>query len=157
MTKQIMGIHYKLNDTEGQLLDSSEGQEPLLFMMESNHIIPALEDSIKDLDVGEKKQVAIEAKDAYGLYDETRVTTAERKQFPEDADIQVGSQFAAGSQENPQLFTVTAIEDDLVHLNGNHPLAGKDLVFDIEITEKRPATEEEIAHGHAHAGGASDH
>ena len=157
MSKQIMGFHYTLNDTDGQLLDTSEGQPPLLFMLESQQIIPGLESQIKDMEVGEKQQVSVKAAEAYGEVNEQLKTVASRNQFPEEADVVVGAQFAAGDQHNPQVFIITAIEGDNVHIDGNHPLAGKDLVFDIEITEKRAATEDELAHGHAHADGSCGH
>jgi FKBP-type peptidyl-prolyl cis-trans isomerase SlyD len=157
MTKQIMGFHYTLKDINGQVIDSSEGAAPLLFMLGSGHIIPGLETSISAMEVGEKKNVEVKAKDAYGEVIEDLKMVVERQQFPPEADLQVGDQFRTSEDPNAPVFTITVIEDNSIHIDGNHPLAGKDLFFDIEVTEKRDATEEEMAHGHAHGPGGHHH
>ena len=157
MTKQVMGFHYTLKDADGQVIDSSEGAAPLLFMCGSGHIIPGLENSISLMEVGESKMVEVAAKDAYGEVIEDLLMVVERQQFPADAELQVGDQFRTSEDPAAPVFTITELAEDNVHIDGNHPLAGKDLFFDIEITEKREATEEEMAHGHAHGPGGHDH
>lgn len=157
MTKQVMGFHYTLTDLDGNEIDSSNGNAPLLFMLGSGHIIPGLESKISGMEVGEKKQVEVKAKDAYGEVVEDLKLAVERTQFPPDVELNVGDQFRGSDDPRAPVFTITLIEDQTIHIDGNHPLAGKDLIFDIEITEKRDATEEEEAHGHAHGPGGHHH
>ena len=157
MTTQIMGFHYTLRDNDGNVIDSSNDGAPLLFMLGSGHIIPGLESEISDLAIGDKKNVEVQAADAYGeVIDDLRVTV-QRSQFPEGDELKEGDQFRVNSDPNTPVFTIVKIENDDIHIDGNHPLAGVDLVFDVEITEKRDATEEEIAHGHAHGPGGHHH
>lgn len=157
MTTQVMGFHYTLKDKDGNVIDSSNGGTPLLFMVGSGHIIPGLENEITGLAIGDKKNVEVKAKDAYGEVIEDLRITVQRSQFPEDAQLNVGDQFQINEEPNAPIFTIVNIENDDIHIDGNHPLAGHDLFFDVEITEKRDATEEEIAHGHAHGEGGHQH
>lgn len=157
MSKQVMGFHYTLKDKEGNVIDSSNGSDPLLFMVGSGHIIPGLENEITALNIGDKKNVEVKAADAYGEVIQDLVLTVQKSQFPEDADLKIGDQFQVNEEPNAPIFTVTAIEEENVHIDGNHPLAGQDLFFDIEVTEKREATAEEIDHGHAHGPGGHQH
>ena len=154
---EVMGFHYKLKDNEGNLIDSSEGQAPLLFLVGSGQIIPGLEKELADLNVGDKKQVEVKAQDAYGdVIDDLKITV-KKSQFPEGSEVKVGDQFQVNNEPNAPVFTVMDIQDEDVKIDGNHPMAGKDLIFDVEVTEKRPATEEEKTHGHAHGEGGHQH
>lgn len=157
MAKNVIGFHYELKDGKGNLIDSSKGQEPLLFLEGSGMIIPGLEKELVTLSVGDKKNVEVKAADAYGDVVDDLVITVQRSQFPPDANLQVGDQFQVNEEPNAPIFTIKQIESEEVVIDGNHPLAGVDLFFDIEITEKRPATQEEIAHGHAHGPGGHHH
>lgn len=157
MSNLVIGFHYTLKDKEGNLIDTSENQDPLLFLTGSGHIIPGLEDVLVTLSIGDKKNVVVPAADAYGeIVDELQITV-KRDQFPEGAELQVGDQFQVNNEEHAPVFTIVNIEGDDVHIDGNHPMAGRELHFDVEITEKRNATEEEIAHGHAHGAGGHHH
>ncbi len=157
MTAQVIGFHYTLKDTAGALIDSSEGQAPLLFMVGSGHIIPSLEDELVKLNVGDKKNVQITAEHAYGEIVEDLKITVKRSQFPADAELKVGDQFQVNEDPEAPVFMIVSLTDEDVNVDGNHPMAGKDLVFDVEVIEKRAATEEEIAHGHAHGDGGHQH
>lgn len=157
MPKNVIGFHYELKDGQGQLIDSSQGQEPLLFLEGSGMIIPGLEKEIVGLAVGDKKNVEVKAAEAYGDVVDDLVITVQRSQFPPDADLKVGDQFQVNEEPNAPIFTIKKIETEEVVIDGNHPLAGVDLFFDIEITEKREATDDEIAHGHAHGPGGHNH
>jgi len=157
MTKQVIGFHYTLKDKDQEIIDSSEGSTPLLFLEGSQQIIPGLEAAIITLNVGDKKEVEIKAADAYGeVVDDLRLTV-KKDQFPEDANIKVGDQFQVNEEPTAPVFTILKIEKEDVFIDGNHPLAGVDLFFNVEITEKRAATEEEVAHGHAHGVGGHQH
>ena len=157
MTQQVIGFHYELKDSQGNLIDSSAGSDPLLFLEGSGHIIPGLEKEILPLSVGEKKSVEVKAADAYGEIIPDLQITVKKTQFPEDKEVSVGDQFQVNNEENAPIFTIVGIEGEDVHIDGNHPLAGKDLFFQIEVTEKRSASEEELAHGHAHGVGGHNH
>ena len=155
MSTTVFAFHYTLKDQDGSVVDSSEGQSPLSFLQGSGQIIPSLEAVIVDLNVGDKKDVEIKAADAYGEIVADLQLTVKKSQFPEDATITVGDQFQVNEDANAPVFTIMKVEDEDVHIDGNHPMAGKDLFFAIELTEKREATEDEIAHGHVHGEGCN--
>ena len=157
MAQQVIGFHYTLKDKEGTTIDSSVGATPLLFLEGSGQIIPGLEKELIPMSTGDKKAVEIKAADAYGeVVDDLRITVA-KTQFPEGSNIKVGDQFQVNEEPTAPIFTITEIAGDEVKIDGNHPLAGEDLFFDVEVTEKRDATEEEVAHGHAHGVGGHHH
>jgi len=157
MTKQIIGFHYTLKDKEGNVIDSSEGSNPLLFMVGSGQIIPGLESKITPLNIGDKQDIEVKAGEAYGEIVQDLQLTVQKSQFPEGADLKVGDQFQVNEEPNAPVFTVIEIENEDVHIDGNHPLAGQDLFFAVEVTEKRDATQEEVDHGHAHGPGGHHH
>lgn len=155
MSKRVIGFHYKLTDKHGTLIDSSEGQEPLFYLEGAHQIIPGLERVLGLMNVGDKRKIEVKAADAYGEVNQEMIIQVKRTQFPPDAKLNVGDQFQVNEDEHAPVFTVTKIEADDVTVDGNHPMAGKDLFFDVEITAVRPATPEELSHGHAH--GAHGH
>lgn len=157
MTQKVIGFHYTLKDGEGTTIDSSVGSTPLLFLEGSGMIIPGLEKDLLAMNVGDKKNIEVKADDAYGQRRDDMIITVEKSQFPEGTEINPGDQFRVNQDPNMPPFTVLSVEDEKVTLDGNHPLAGIDLFFDVEITENRDATEEEIAHGHAHGVGGHNH
>ena len=130
------------------MIDSSQGHEAMPVLEGAQQIIPGLEAELFKMKVGDKKKVQVAADKAYGLMREDLRVKVQRDQLPE-GEIKVGVQFSAGEGHGP-VFTVTKVEDDGIYLDGNHPLAGQDLTFDVEVTEIRDATEEEQQHGHAH-------
>ena len=157
MTNTVMGFHYTLKDGDGTVIDTSDGGNPLLFMVGAGHIIPGLETEIVDLAVGDSKNVEVKAAEAYGEVIAELQMTVQRNQFPGDAVLNVGDQFKTSNEPTAPVFRITAIDGDEINIDGNHPLAGQDLFFDIEVTERREATEEEMAHGHAHGPGGHEH
>lgn len=157
MTAQVMGFHYTLKDKEGNIIDSSADSSPLLFMLGSGNIIPGLEKEVSTMNIGDKKNIEIKSADAYGEVVQDLKLTVQKSQFPEGSDIKVGDQFQVNEEPNAPVFTVITIEGEDVNIDGNHPLAGHDLFFDVEITEKRDATSEEVDHGHAHGEGGHHH
>jgi FKBP-type peptidyl-prolyl cis-trans isomerase SlyD len=156
MSQRVISFHYKLTNNTGETLDSSEGKQPLIFMEGAGQIIPALEHALKSLKVGDKKKVEIKAEQAYGQHDPKRVIEIPLDQMPKQK-INVGDQFRSSREQNSPPVTVTKVSDSHVTLDTNHPLAGMDLTFDVEITEVRDATPDEVAHGHAHGPGGHHH
>lgn len=148
---RVFGFHYELKDGSGTVLDSSIGADPFYFLENNDQIIPGLESQMKLMNSGDKKLVEVKAKDAYGEYREDLIVTVPKNQFPQDKPIKVGDRFQSQNEHgHPMVFEVNKIEGDNITINGNHPLAGKDLFFNVEIVEIRPATTEEVTHGHVH-------
>lgn len=156
MTKKVISFHYTLTDTAGKTLDSSAGSEPLTFLEGVGQIIPGLEVELRSMQVGDKKHVLIRAKDAYGDKDAANIAEVPLAKMPSQ-QIKVGDQFRAGSEAHAPVVTVTKVSETHVTLDGNHPLAGMDLTFDVEITGVRDATDDELSHGHAHGAGGHHH
>jgi FKBP-type peptidyl-prolyl cis-trans isomerase SlyD len=153
--KRVIGFHYTLTDKAGVTLDSSIGDEPLYFLEGAQQIIPGLERIIALMNIGDKKNIEVKAVDAYGEVNPDLIVKVKRTQFPPEANLQIGDQFQVNNDQHSPVFTIMALENDEVTVDGNHPMAGKDLFFDVEIIGMRPATEEEMSHGHAH--GAHGH
>lgn len=129
-------ITYTGKLTDGTVFDSSEGRDPLEFKIGENTIIPTLETSVIGMAVGDKAAVDVTAENAYGPHQPDAVQTVERSMIPAEVDLTVGAQLQATAPDGQVLvLTVAAIEDATVTLDGNHPLAGQDLSFDIELVE----------------------
>lgn len=155
--QKVVSIHYTLTNEAGQVLDSSENQEPLAYIHGHGNIIPGLENALAGLSKGEKLKVTVAPADGYGERDDSRVQAVPRSAFQGVDDITPGMQFQAQSPEGIQLVTVVSVEGDEVTLDGNHPMAGITLIFDVEITDVRDATAEELDHGHVHGPGGHHH
>lgn len=155
--KKVVSFHYTLKDESGAVLESSHGEKPLSYLEGGGQIIPGLESELRGMKKGDKKNVNVAAKDAYGEHDQELIVKVPRGQIPKK-DVEVGDQFHAhGPDGEPAVVTVTAVDDQHVTVDGNHPLAGQALTFDVEIAEVRDATSEEVAHGHAHGPGGHHH
>ena len=153
-----ISIHYTLTDDSGNTLDSSHDRgEPLVYLHGHGNIIPGLEDALLDRAVGDKLKVTVEAKDAYGERQDAMVQTVPRDAFGEGAELAPGMQFQAQTEAGVQLFTIAAVDGDSVTIDANHPLAGSRLHFDVEVTDVRAASAEELAHGHIHGAGGHHH
>jgi len=135
-TGDTVRIHYTGKLTDGTKFDSSEGRDPLEFQLGAGQVIKGLEQEIDGMEVGTKSTVTIPAPQAYGDHDPAQVQRVERTVIPADIDLEVGMQLGANTQNGNQItLTVTEIGDAEVTLDANHPLAGKDLVFDVELVE----------------------
>lgn len=156
MSKSVVTFHYTLRNKEGQLLDSSSGGQPIVFLEGGGQIIDGLEEALRGAVAGAKLKVEVASARAYGVRDASLVRKIKRGQLPVD-ELKLGDMFQTGQDRHAPVVTVTAIDGDDVTLDANHPLAGVDLVFDTEIVEVREATAEEIAHGHAHGPGGHHH
>lgn len=156
MSARVIAFHYTLTNPRGETLDSSDGGEPLAFLEGSGQIIPGLERELAKLPAGTKSRIKVAAKEAYGDHNPANVVEVPRDKMPTQK-IKVGDRFRAGEEQHAPVVTVTKVSDSHVTLDGNHPLAGVDLTFDVEITEVRAATAEEQAHGHVHGPGGHHH
>ena len=152
-TNDVVTIHYTLRDDADKVIDSSSAGEPLAYLHGHGNIIPGLERELAGKSVGERLTVRVPPADGYGEYDRALVQKVPRRALKGIANLKVGMRLQAGHQA----VTVTHVAGDMVTLDGNHPLAGRNLNFDVEITAVRPATEEELAHGHVHGSGGHHH
>jgi FKBP-type peptidyl-prolyl cis-trans isomerase SlyD len=148
-----VSIHYTLTNDDGEVLDSSIGDEALVFLQGSGNIISGLENAMVGKVAGDKFNVRIAPEDAYGELMEDMIQVISRDMFEGIDDIEVGMQFHADVSSGSGVVTVVSIDDDNITIDGNHPLAGLALTFDVEVIDVRPATEEEAAHGHIHGAG----
>jgi len=141
MSHKVISFHYTLTDTDGVVIESSHERDPVSFMTEMGMIVPGLEQEIVNYAVGQKGRVEVKAEDGYGLIDFAKYVQVPRDALPKP-DIKVGDMFQ--SNQSPLPFTVKEVTETHVVLDGNHPLAGEDLVFDVEILESREASEQEL-------------
>ena len=154
---KVVNIHYTLTNDEGEVLDSSRGEAPLTYIHGIGSIIPGLEDALEGRSIGDTFKVTIEPEDAYGLRDDDLVQAVPRGAFQGVDEILPGMQFQAQSPEGMRLVTVIEVVDDEVILDGNHPMAGITLNFDVDVAGVRDATAEELDHGHVHGPGGHHH
>lgn len=151
-------IHYRLTNAQGELVESSFEGEPMLYLHGANNMIPGLEKALEGKTAGDKFDVTVEAEEAYGPYHDTLRQEVPLEAFGGIEDIAPGMRFIAETQMGQRPVVVAEVKDDSVIIDGNHPFAGQDLNFNVEVVEVRAATEEEIAHGHIHAhGGCGGH
>lgn len=146
---RVIAFGYVLKNSQGDLIDSSEPNQPLPFLEGKQQIIPALEAELVKMSEGDKKQVSLAAKDAYGDFRQDMIMEVPKEELAH-LKLDVGSHLQLQLQNQVKIVKVAKIGDTHVTLDGNHPLAGVDLVFDVEVMLIRQATEEEIQHGHAH-------
>ena len=153
-TNNVVSIHYTLRDETGEVLDASEGREPLDYIHGSGQIIPGLENALEGKSKGEELAVVIEPENGYGTRDESLVHEVPKSEFEVPDEIEVGMQFRVGDEGGTLIMVVAGVGDEVVTLDGNHPLAGVTLSFDVSIADVREATEEEIkASQHVHGSG----
>ena len=148
-----VSIHYTLTNDQGEVLDSSDGGDALVYLHGSGNIISGLEAALLGKKVGDKFNVRIEPENAYGVISEDMVQVISKDMFEGVDHIEVGMQFHADVSHGPGIVTVVNIYGDNVTIDGNHPLAGEALTFDVEIVGVRAATKEELDHGHIHGAG----
>ena len=152
--KTAVSIHYTLTNPGGEQLDSSRGEEPLLYLHGAGNIIGGLEAALAGKSVGDSFTVTIPPADAYGELAPDMVQIVSKKMF-DGMDIEIGMQFHADVSHGSGVITITEINGDDVTVDGNHPLAGETLIFDVEVVDVRPATVDEWAHGHIHGAGCN--
>lgn len=148
ITQQCVAtIHYTLKNDEGEVIDSSEGQEPLLYLHGALNIVPGLENALEGKAAGDKINVIVNPEEGYGEYDAELVQQLPREMFTGVDTIEVGMEFHAQTEHGMQILAVTHIEDDTITVDSNHLLAGQNLHFDVEVIKVRQASEEELKQG----------
>jgi FKBP-type peptidyl-prolyl cis-trans isomerase SlyD len=155
--RRVVSFHYTLRDPSGRVLDSSAGSDPIAYLEGAGQIIDGLDEQLRSAQAGQKLRVNVPARKAYGERDPAQVHKVPRASLPVEGELKVGDQFQTDSDRYAPVVTVQAIEGDDVLLDANHPLAGVDLTFDVQIVSARAATESELAHGHAHGPGGHEH
>jgi FKBP-type peptidyl-prolyl cis-trans isomerase SlyD len=154
----VVTIHYTLTIDGGQVVDSSEGRDPLAYLHGASNIVPGLENALTGKAAGESLQVTVEPAEGYGERIEEAMQTVPRDRFPGGEDLQPGLQFQATNEDGMAMIgTITGVTDSEVQVDFNHPLAGVTLNFAVEIVEIRDATAEEKEHGHVHGPGGHEH
>jgi FKBP-type peptidyl-prolyl cis-trans isomerase SlyD len=153
----VVVIHYTLRNDAGEVIDSSSGNDPLAYLHGNGNLIPGLEREISGKQAGDKFSVRIAPEDGYGLQNESLIQQVPRNAFGANTAISVGMQFHAQSNHGEHTVTVTQVADDMITVDGNHPLAGQHLNFEVEIQEVREASQEELEHGHVHGPGGHHH
>ena len=154
---KVVVLHYAVSDSEDTLIDSSYDHKPLSIIHGTGYLITGLEDALVDHVVGDKFEVAVSAENAYGDRHDEYVQTVPKSMFDSVEDLAVGSQLRATTDDGEQTVIVIDVTDDEITVDGNHPLAGLDLKFDVDILEVRDATEDELTHGHVHGEGGCGH
>lgn len=149
----VAAIHYTLTDNEGNVLDSSAGRDPLHYIQGVGNLIPGMEEGLEGKTKGEKFKIKVSPEKGYGLKSEGLLQQVPRSSFG-DQPVELGMQFQTNQGS---VVTVTKIGLDSITVDANHPLAGVELNFDVEVLEIRLATEEELAHGHVHGPGGHHH
>jgi FKBP-type peptidyl-prolyl cis-trans isomerase SlyD len=150
---KVAAIHYTLRDSNGNVLDSSQGRDPLYYLHGENNLIPGMEEGLEGRTTGDKLQLEVAPEKGYGRRDPQLVEEVPRGAFG-GQNIEVGMQFQSN---DGQIITVTDVGPDTVTVDANHPLADQDLHFDVEVIDVRDATPEELAHGHVHGPGGHAH
>jgi len=155
--KSVVSIHYTLTGEDGKELDASTEHEPLVYLHGAGNIIKGLELALLDKEVGDRIQATITPEDGYGELISELVQHVPLSVFGDEDKPEVGMRFNAETPNGPLSVLVTAIDGDQAILNGNHPLAGKTINFDVTIESIREATTEELTHGHPHSTGGCGH
>lgn len=146
----VVSLEYTLH-VDGEVVDYSDKEEPLEYIQGHDQIIPGLESALDGMGVGESKQVSVAAGDAYGEVDNEAIIEVNRADFPAEVPMEIGTQVQVRNMDGHVLDArIASMEGDKVKLDFNHPLAGKDLLFNVTVVGLRNATEEEIEHGHVH-------
>ena len=149
--KLVVTIHYTLTDNSGEVIDSSEGADPLAYLHGTGNLIPGLEQALVGKTAGASMQVTISPEDGYGEIQPELIETVPKEAFEGVDSIEPGMAFEAqGSDGQARRIVVKDVSDDGIIIDGNHPLAGVELNFDVQVVDIREASEEEIAHGHVH-------
>jgi FKBP-type peptidyl-prolyl cis-trans isomerase SlyD len=150
---KVVAFAYTLKDSDGNILEQTQGSDAIEYIHGNQNIIPGLEQAMLGMKVGEMKNVKVKAEDAYGLFDDDLLFKVPLSNFPADKKIEPGMEFQTNSENGVMVITVREIDGDNAIVDGNHPMAGLDLEFDVTVKNIREATAQEKAHGHVHQHG----
>lgn len=153
---KAVSIHYAVKNPAGEVLDKSSEEQPLAFIFGRGMLIPGLENALEGKSAGDTFSADVSAAEAYGERHDGLIQAVPRQMFG-DNEIAPGMQFRASTDHGDQSVVVVEVNDDTVTVDGNHPLAGVDLSFDVEVVSVREASAEELDHGHIHGEGGVDH
>lgn len=148
----VATFHYTLKNPSGETIDSSDGGEPMAYLHGASNIVPGLESEMEGKKAGDKLTAVVPPEGGYGQKHDGLIQEVPRTAFG-DQPVEVGMRFTAETEQGPHAVAITAVNEETVTVDGNHPLAGETLHFDVEIVEVREATAQETEHGHVHAGG----
>jgi FKBP-type peptidyl-prolyl cis-trans isomerase SlyD len=146
----VVTFDYTLKDAEGKVLDTSTGKEPVEYLHGYSQIIKGVEDNLEGKASGDNFAFVVEPANGYGEYDEQLLLSVPKSKIEGDDNIDVGSPITVRMKDGERIFTIVRVDKDDVVLDGNHPLAGVSLYFDVTIRDARTASAEEIEHGHSH-------
>lgn len=146
----VVVMHYSVSDSEGNLIDSSYDDKPMAILYGSGYLIEGLESALLDHEAGDEFEVSVACDKAYGERHDEYVQTVPKALLQGVEELSLGTQLRASTDDGEQTVIVIDVTDDEVTVDGNHPLAGIDLSFDVQILEVREATAEELEHGHVH-------
>ena len=152
-----VSIHYTGSYTDGEVFDTSEGREPLLFLVGHGQMISGFEQEMLGAEIGEKREFTLTPEKAYGMRDESAIQKVPKSQFPDDMQLVPGMVLGAQSDRGPVQFSVVSIDGDEVTVDFNHQMAGMTLRFSVEVVGIREPTRDVLAHGHAHGVGGINH
>ena len=155
--KKVVSFHYTLTNPEGEQVESSRDTQPMSYLHGAGNIIPGLENAMTGKTAGDEFQVTVEAAEAYGERNEAKVQRIPAKHFKNPNKLLPGQIVGLQTQQGPMQVTVVKVGRFNIDVDANHPLAGQALTFDVEVTEVRDASAEEVAHGHVHGAGGVDH
>ena len=153
----VVVMHYAVSDSDGTLIDSSYDDKPMAIIQGTGYLIPGLDEALIDHQAGDKFEVAVACEQAYGERHEDYVQTVPKEVLAGVEDLGLGTQLRATTDDGEQTVIVIDVQDDQITVDGNHPLAGLDLSFDVEVIEVREATADELEHGHVHGEGGCGH
>ncbi len=153
----VASFHYTLTNDAGEVIDSSRDKEPLSYLQGAGNIVPGLEQAMQGKRVGDSFKVDVAPEDGYGIHQDGLVQDVPRAAFQGVDEIELGMSFQANTPQGVHSVTVTKIAKDTITVDGNHPLAGQTLHFEVEVTEVRKASAEELSHGHVHGPGGHHH
>jgi FKBP-type peptidyl-prolyl cis-trans isomerase SlyD len=155
--KKVVSFHYTLSNAQGEQIESSREREPMVYLHGAGSIIPGLEKAMAGKKAGDSFEVRVEPVDAYGERKENGIQRIPAKHFKHAERLQVGQPVILQTQQGQVQVTVVKVGRFNIDVDRNHPLAGQTLTFDVEVTDVREATDEELAHGHAHGPGGAHH
>ena len=152
---KVITINYVLKDDKGELIDQSTDGS-FCYLHGAQNIIPGMENALTGKTTGDALNLVIEPAEAYGEYNPNLTQVVDRGMFDPNDQVEAGMQFQAQDQQgNMMIITVAKVDGEQVTIDGNHPLAGVTLHYDIEVVDVRDATDEELSHGHVHSHGES--
>jgi FKBP-type peptidyl-prolyl cis-trans isomerase SlyD len=154
---KVVTFHYTLKNVNGEQMESSREQDPMTYLHGANNIIPGLEKAMEGHAVGDQFSVTVEPEEAYGVRNESNIQRVPLKRLKGIGKVQVGQVLNLQTDKGQVQVTVLKVGRFNVDVDGNHPLAGEQLTFEVEITELRDASEEELTHRHVHGPGGHQH